>query len=721
MTELTLTRKAAAGLYAAVSSLIIEERAARKYNAVLPDGVSTFVLHTSGLVSCKGEKDVARQAGVPFVGLPYGLLAFVVSKGMRPIVKSFLQFAQEQKPRYMPEVLVVPTFGLFRKNKLSHSFNIILSRNLSDKNTSLSAAARQLVELREKNEQLSLSFEKARRMIVGAGYSTRTICFDLPAGSESIGPSENEVSYSYGQILPVDLASFTGISLFVARAAPVEEGVLSVILRRRSDSAIIGASTVPYVSLKAGWHHFAMQEVAGRTFGDGILQLEWQGANGPHFALAEEIADRFGAEDGSTLALRIERGLVEPARLMDASAFERHNVRSKLDAKALSEQGRFFGGAEEEAAQATELGAEVLRLDKAGRWFQTHVLKENLAALELPQSLAAGITEVRAKVSLAHRHAAPCVALLVIAPAGSLTTDTVKNWLKQHKDKALAATGQSESLQWAAKVLTPGDSDFIELKFAEALSAEHDMLLGVLPLVAGKNGFGWCRWQHVTLTQQVKALENIAGVSQQLTEFAGSRAAQIRVHRFPEIAGHLSYYQGRQRHIGLREELGFWPLEFSDDTGAMQLHPLKNGVCAAVLESGLPENVRRVACEVGTAHSQADEFIYIVGTMPVGEELAATIDGVAASIKDGLMVGSNAAGAQWAAVTLKAREKSTLEMMLQQTSGRGQTIFFATLPAVQGKTSYGWCRWYLLSFEMQPYDGGITLLETESTKGVVGE
>lgn len=721
MTELTLTRKAAAGLYTAPFSLIIEERMARRYNAILPDGLSVFVLNATGLISCRGERNTSGQASVAFVGLPRGLLGFVLPAGMGSLLHDFLQFAEAQKPWHMPEVLNVPSFSLFKKSIITHYINRLLSRSLLDQNTSLSTGARQLVELREKNEQLSLGFEKARRMIVGAGYSTRTICFDLPAGSENVGPSENEESSSFSQVLPVDLASFTGLSLFTAREASSNKGTLSVVIRRRSDSSIIGSSIVPYARFEAGWHHFAMSDIAGRAFGDGILQLEWQGTNGPLFALADEIADRFGAEDGSTLALRIERGLVEPSRLMEAPAFERQHVRHKLDAKALREQGCFFGGVEEEASKSAELGTDVCSLDNAGRWLQTHVLKDGIAALELPNSLKVGTTQVRAQISLAHRNAEPCVALLVSAPAGTLTTDVVNAWLERQNGSALTATGQTDHLQWATLVMKPGASDFIDLRYTHALSTEHDLLLGVVPFVTGRNDRGWCRWQHVTITQQINAVEDITDVSPQLAELASSRAAQIRVHRFPELADHLSYYEGKQKHIALREKLGFWPIEFSDDTGAMQLHPFKSGLCAAVLESGLPENVRRVACEVGTAHGQADDFIYVLGTMPVGKKQEATIEEVAASVKDGLMAGSNVAGAQWSAVSLKAREKRTLELILENPSGCGETVFFATLPAIEGKISYGWCRWYLLSFEMMPFEGAITLLETEPMKGAVGE
>ncbi|MEX0300168.1 MAG: DUF6212 domain-containing protein [Kordiimonas sp.] len=721
MPQLTLTSKAAAKIYAATCSLIVDSRVMKKIRGELPDCVSVFLLQSNGVVSCASKKDSHEEGSVPFIGLPIGLLGIVGTAASRELVSNFLDFAASQNPKYMPEVIEVSGLPLIGKKKIGVFLNKLLSRELVSARGSLSVAERQLVSLRDKNEQLSLGFEKAQRMIVGAGYSTRTICFDLHPGTETVGPDADAVTYGFSQVLPIDLASFTGVAVYVAEEATADNGSVSLIVRRRSDHAIIGVSEVPYVSFKQGWHNFIVADVAGRTFGDGILQIEWRGASGPKFALADETADRFGTDDSKTLALRLERGLVAPPSVTDSPSFEANTVRTKLSAATIAERGRFFGGHEAESARTLVLGSDVLKHDPSGRWVQTHVLKDSIAAVQLAGCLTAGLTEVSAMVGLAHRKAAPCIALLVAAPAGQINEAALSELYAQHVHSKLAAAGKESGLQWSSKVLVPGSDGSVNLCFDDQLEADHDLLLCVMPVVEGKNDRGWCRWQQVTLTRHIPSTQEVVGFSAEQLQQATKHNTQIRVHRFPELADHLPYYQGKQAHIALREKLGFWPVEFSDDTGAMQLHPLSNGNCAAILASGLPENTKRIACEVGTAHGQADDFIYVLGVVPSGEQSNAVIDRVANKVRQGEMIGSDETGTEWSSLSLSALQKRTLELIPAESNGQKREVFFITLPVTEGKTSYGWCRWYLLSFEMAPHVTSIRVLDTDFKEIAAGE
>ncbi|MBV1900863.1 MAG: hypothetical protein KUG56_04235, partial [Kordiimonadaceae bacterium] len=106
-------------------------------------------------------------------------------------------------------------------------------------------------------------------------------------------------------------------------------------------------------------------------------------------------------------------------------------------------------------------------------------------------------------------------------------------------------------------------------------------------------------------------------------------------------------------------------------------------------------------------------FIYCVGVVPKDANRTEAIDAVGAAITAGDRAGMLPDGTEWSAVTISALEKRTLELTLAGPTGRGAEAFFAVMPTSAGTVSYGWCRWYLLSLEMVPQEGAVTLLTSE--------
>lgn len=711
MTNLSLTRKAAAGLYANACSLLISANIVRAYRAYIPSCFSVFVLHPCGLISCFGEKPKQGQTTISFIGLPYGLFGLVLTKSYLSIAHDFLAFAAEQKPAVMPALVKVPRFGFLGRRALLQELNSLLATNFVKNQTTLSRLQRQLVAMRTKNEELWFGFEKARRMIVGMGFSTRNICFDLPAGSKTIGPKSKDTDFEYSQVLPVDLASFSGLSLYVSRVAPDNAaGSLQVVIRRRSDASEIASATIQYTALKTGWHYFPLPEVISRSFGDGILQLVWQGKNGPAFALADVKAERFGSEEATSLAMRIERGLAEPLLDTGTESYDPSMVRTILPPRALMEQGIFVGGTSAEEAHSAELGADVLHLGAGNRWLQTHVLAEHFSGLYLPNATGTATRRVTAEVTLDHAQAAPCLVVLMAVPRGADHNQLTDKMRHEYFANTLKPSGHLDGVAWTCQPLGAGCTELVQLSFEIPVAEPHDLVFGVLPLERGKNGRGWCRWHSITIAKEMPLSTIPAELTQKLELGAQGRLTQIRAHRFPEIADRIVYYRGQQAHIDERDALGYWPVEFSDDTGAMQLNPKSMGICAAVLKSGLPENTVRVSCEVGTAHKQAPSFIYIIGTYPLKMDVSSAVEKIANQVSGGKIDGVEGDGIVWASRTVTAQEKTALELRLNAPVGSDVGAFFAVIPSTKGDASYGWCRWYMLAFEMAPQNTPVTPL-----------
>lgn len=712
MAQFRLTRKAAEGLYSAPGSLIVSADVANSCLKAVPKPLAAFVLHPTGLVAHPSET-VSRDAGegTPFVGLPTGLMAIVTSKHPRPSLADFLAYAEAQNPAIMPQVLKVPRIGVWAKIKLRQFLSKRLAAQFGADRAQLGQLQQQLVQLRAQNEQLWLGFEKARRMIVGIGYRTRTISFDIAPGAHNVGICDDANRHSYSQILPVDLASFSGISLFVRSLGDACDGKLSLVVRRRSDQAVVAAVDVPYEHFKEGWHHFSLPHAVGRTFGDGVLQLEWLGAGGPQFALADEVADRFGNGKAESLAMRIERGLTEPSPAEQTPVAESKLVRTRIRPDMLREQGHYLGGLEAEQQRTSELGTDVLMIDPDNRWLQIHALPHGIAGFLVPSGLGTRSSHVSAQLTIGHSIAAPCVAMLIAGVDGAITVDAVEALVADYADSAMPNTGQAHGLQWVAQPVKQGSTEHLSLRFDEPLSAAQDLLLAVLPLIPGRADRSWCRWHDITIAQDLPLDEEPSQPSAEQRLTVEKCKAYIRAHRFPELADQLTYYKGSQGHIDQRERLGFWPIEFSDDTGAMQLNPIEGGICAAVLGNGLPENTRRVACEIGTAHKLADPFIYVMGTFPKDLDIDATITDIAASVSKGTLDGSTENGVRWAAKTVSALQKRTLELRFDELVTAENELFFAVLPSAEGGTGYGWCRWYMLAFETLAADGIVTPLE----------
>ncbi|MBL4836825.1 MAG: hypothetical protein JKY34_04540 [Kordiimonadaceae bacterium] len=736
MTELRLTRKAASLLYSATGSIIVSAALVRQCQSVMPPSFTLVVLHGgAGILACPSEtlspeKLPPRSDCIPFIGLPYGLLGIVASKRHTSVVESFLAFCATQAPAVPPSVLWCSRFNPLLRGKISTFIAQLLAIRLQKKQKDLTEIQHQTVHLRRQNEKLWQGFENARRMIAGIGYNTRSICYDLTPGSDSVGIEAGSASADYSQTLPVDLSNFTGISLYVAALAEGKPaGAVTLVIRRRADNRVIGTARQLYKDFATGWQHFTFSADAGpaglggagRANGEGLLQLRWDGAGGPRFAVAEEYAERFGAKAsdvsggfGSSLALRIERGLVEPSIEAGSAPFETDTATTSLSPTLLYTQGAFLGGPDLQARRDAELGSSVMLLDSAGRYLQLHGLKENTCALRLPGVLGVGTVEASTHVTLPHMNASSCLIVLVAGTKG-VTAEVVDALIADIGAQGLAATGTKDGLTWSLKTLMPGHSEHLSLAFRDGLTDTQDLLLVVAPQVPPQNNSAWVQWHDVSIKQRFLPADNPVEISPGQTQVATACKRQVRVHKFSEILDQVAYYKGEEAHGALYAKHGFWPIQFSDDVGAipMQLHPFKEGICAAVLENGLPENVVRLACEIGTGHQQADRFIYCVGVVPKGANRTEAIDAVGAAITAGDSAGMLPDGTEWSAVTISALEKRTLELMLTGPTRRGAEAFFAVMPTGTGNVSYGWCRWYLLSLEMVPQEGAVTLLTSE--------
>jgi len=702
VSDILITHSAFGRFYGATFAVLVDAKIYARIKAFLPPAVSVFIFRTDGVIALAetfgadgGESSKAEC--LPLIGMNIGLEAIIVSKSRLGDAENLVSYCEKQGMFRLPAMHIVRLWPYAWKQEAIRFISTILWEYAARKCADLSTAQQQLVHLRTHYERLWLSFEKARRMIRGVGYATRSVAFSLSPGGDTIGPDAPKASHHYQQYLPTDLAGFAGLKLFVSQAADTKaSGDFIVGVRRMADNALVGEATLPFSEIHEGWLSFAFDEAVPLTHGDGKLEILWKGKGGPLLAMADGRADRFGDDAGRSLALQIIKGLADPT--LDTVEFMPLE-RTTFSGNDLLELGSFYAGGEAERKAEAAVGDKILQANDDGGWLQTHLIAGGPSGVRLPDILQQHAKGIRVGIETAHKAAPTCIYMLLALRRDMPATgvERILQGLGCDKELALAGADAVGGFYWSSIILEPLKNATLTLKLEDALDERLDVILAVRSMT-GKFDYGHCRWLRMEVSQEVDRANELVTLDPEILHEGLEYQSEIRTHRLTELAGRLNFYKGRAELEKLSEKLGFSPFLVSEETGALQTHPYDGLMSAAVLDGGLPVGTQRLSCEVGTAHASAPEFIYMIAVLPCGiKNREVTIEGIATRVSAGEVNGIDEnIGVQWNSVRLKALKVRTLAVELSKVSEQVGDVVFAVIPASEN-VSYGWCRWY--SFE----------------------
>lgn len=709
MITIKLTERAFESFYGASSCVLLGKSVINALRRLVPEGVETLCLHADGLVSLPSERLGADRTLDP-IGMPSGLFAIAYAKERAP-AKSWAAYASEQKLHRMPDLVGVPSLGVMARMRFREYLTSYLSGQLAKANGDLSDRESRLANLRRKNEWLLLNLEMMRRVIQGAGYESRSVSLEVPPGAATVGPSGDQTMFQYAQRLPCDIVGLTAISLyFQAKEGVSADGNLCLRVVRAVDGAIVASATQPYRALaQGGWHTFELGQVVPRAFGAANLELAWQNATGGssvNACLGAPDVDRFGDENGRSLAMRVFRGVVDPSdaaceddQLGPYFPFQMrlHDLRESTT--TLNHQGVADGGNGSDAGP----GGDALSYCVSEGWLETHLKAEGATGVVIKGAIPTDSVSVQIQVQTAHPAAPPVVYFMAaVDPDLSTHEEGVATLLtdlaaKVTKTGATRDAGHAPDIgvHWCSRLTQANEVGYLHLELPEKTTKPLDVYL----LVASTKNtadYGWCRWSNLRCNMDVfKPQQQVAD----LTEFRMAPHLRQVSQRFPDIAGRVQFLYGDVALKKLAAELGFTPFQISEESGAMQTHPLEGKVSAAVLAGGAPQSSLRVRAEVETAHEYAPEFIYLLAVLePSDEDRVAVVEKLAATLdpqRPETLTGEGN-GVYWTSVKVGARTRVPLELELANPLRQRSDIIFAALPAADSM-AFGWCRWHILS------------------------
>lgn len=697
MPEFRIAHSAYGTLYGTGFSVLVGAEVYQWVASILPKGMAAFVLQRNGVIVPAGSMgtEASFNESLEFEGFPVGLKAIFVGKGRLSEAEAIVSNASKSQMAQLPEVCLLGFFDKFLKQKTTMLLAELLAKQITDMQGALGNVQQQLVSLRQSDEQLRLSFEKARGMIRGIGFNLRSISFSLEPGERMIGPEALGSERKFTQLLPVDLAGLSGIRLYIAQ--PPEEGAngaLTIRIKKMSDEGLVASGSVSFSAISKGWINYAFVHSLPSISGDGMLEVEWGGddVGGPFLAMANCVADRYGDSDGNTLALQIEKGLMDPAMDVANSDYGRLTFTAAM----LANLGHYLGGHEKLQQDTSSLGGEVISVNQETDILQTHILKEDVCGWVLPSIVPKGCRTVEVTCLSGHERAPDCLYILA-AVQQNISEDSMLDWcsnLQLADKKTPKNLDASHDIIWCAEVLAPLEKCQIKMEFSKAILEKRNLILAVRSL-NGKNNFGHARWCDLEFGLDTQDTVNLSPARE-------TPLWDIRPQLLSSVWSDLSFYLGDSKLSEISDRLGFSPLLISEDTGALQTHPFEGGVSAGVLERGLPIGASRISCEVGTAHPSAPSFTYILAVLPCSvPDRARIIEELAERVRDqGEMSGQDYdTGMQWRAVTLEAMQAKVLELNLSEISADAADVVFAAI-SPSGNDSYGWCRWYTYNIVM---------------------
>lgn len=525
MLTFRVTREALSSFYAAPASLLVSADIYAKLKTAFPTGLSIYHLDADGTISSKGSKKAKNLS--PLSGMPPGLLGVVTSRKYKALGEEVCQFADlHGTPK--PELVVLSWNALAgfvpgidsMHTQFVKFLNGLMAENLTVLRTAFGEKEQQLVHLRHRNEQLWLNGEKARRMISGLGYSTRSVSFELLPGDASIVLDTRANKYS--QILPTDLAGFAGVSLFLSEI-PQTDGKLDVTITRSADNALVGSASVPFHSLREGWNDFSMSYAISLTFGNGVITVSSNQEKAPKLMLADSAVDRFGV-DNSSIALRIYKGLEElstatnedkendtqhlkaefsqsPAETIRTIPDEQYllgeNSKLQIRVSRFSEilgQVEYYRGLTAQQELTNKYGFSPLMISEGTGAMQTHPLTDALSATFMAGGAVTGARRIMAEIGTGHESAPDFTYILMVLPSEVQNRAEV---IEEIAEKVRVGVHHSDDIEsgvyWSSQTIKPLRRGTVSIGFDTPRTEAGDVVFAVISQ-SGNISFGWCNW-----------------------------------------------------------------------------------------------------------------------------------------------------------------------------------------------------------------------------------
>ncbi|MFC4347217.1 DUF6212 domain-containing protein [Kordiimonas lipolytica] len=699
--KIELTLAAFKTVYSGTSLFLVGEDVLPTVRDVLGTDVRFVVLGADGCIYEANEHPSGLDTRRAPVGMAIGLRGILAGRDTIAAAKAWDDHAHKQK---MFEPAPIKTLSGMKGRIRLDAVRFMLdckTRESADLQAQMAQKEAGMSYLRRKNEGLLLNMEKARRMIRGAGFGLQHIAAELPVGDETIGPGGTIDTTHFTQLLPADSAGLWAVSLYAV--ASVEstrgtDGSLEVRVVRASDGLCLAHDTKSY-SIMEGWLQFDLSDACSTIMGDAFLEVSWSGneAGAPLLALADVTADRFGDDNGRTLALRLMKGFADPVDGAESeggyslSPLLRHSV------SAIELQRRAAWAFDDLIAELPTDGS-LLSMGMREGWLQTHPHEKGPSGARFAGALLAGVAEVSVSAQTAHERG-PAAVYSVLAVEHLDGEDAQARSRKVLE--FLSGDGDLAGVHAVQRLVAPMQALSLTLQLERPLERRADLYL-VVEIPDGNPAFGWCRWSDLEIglpwPEQDSDLAPALG--------GGSTALRLRSLKFPALAGRIEFVSGAKKLDELTKSLGFSPLLVSEETGSLQTHPLQDQLSAAMLEGGVPTTAIRVASEVETAHDAAPAFLYVLAVVsPSVSEKARAIRNVMSRIDaqdPSTWQGVNSRKTvQWQAMVLYARQAATIEIELALELDAPGDVVFAVKPAGES-VSYGWCRWYSLNITTAP-------------------
>ena|GEM_PF-1718420 len=718
MATVSISRGAFSAFYAAPSFLLVGAEDYGWVKPLFPEDLVLFILGTDGVIRAEDAASPDTTETVSFIGMAGGLNGILVNKNQEAFISALFDHCLKQNIKELPSVhyLGHPWFSSSRQSASQFLAKVMVSL-AAQRQAKLGTAQKQITHLRGEYERLWLGFEKARRMIQGIGYKTRSVAFRLEPGANFHDPNVDGAVFR--QYLPTDLAGFAGIKLFVpvhlvenagksVKPSSAGDGKLKISIQRAADNAVVASADIAFSEITEGWLKCSFPQLIPLVHGDGILEITWQGENGPALAFADIKAERFGDDDRRSLAIQIEKGLAEP--VIEEPPFERATLPLLHDYRSAGELVSRGFAALTATDSDPDAGNDKNTLCDNDRRLQTHASAEGPSGVRVFSVVTADIREVSVQVCTAHEAGPDCLYVLMVANS-DCDAATVLDCLNSigNGDQPLVQNRMlSEGMTWSAKVLPAHKNDNLTLLLPSGnstrgtggdtafgtTSADLDLILAVRS-VDGDADYTHCQWQEFIFGRARARPEDTLRPSKDLVQHGQRMAREIRTNKIPELASQIVFYKGQHVQNALSAELGFSPLTISEETGTLQTHPLDGALSAAILRDGLPIGAKSIKCVVGTAHPDAPSFTYILGVLPpVRSDRVGLVEHIQEKVAGGEAEGQEEdLGLQWTSVSLPALESAVLALSFAAGVTEGKDVMFAAVTA-GGGMGYGWCRWY---------------------------
>jgi len=686
------------------------------------------------------DTDTYASGAIPFLQAPAGLMSIVVSADYLPLAEDLLDIYTAVEAHQRPDMCVVPASAdPVQTPQISDQMLQILARHTADGLARLGSANRQIAQLRLQLEDARYTNRLAAAALQSTDSGGRVVAHHIPAGDRTVGPGGDVdvADFSCGLVALGDRIS--DIDLRIDCPADVGDGILDIQLIGGDTDSAASAVAPPYAHWSFAWRDLVGLDggklrlpvsvpVAGQGVGSGLggdapsqhpsshhrpyhhrpyhhrlgdmtLVLRWQYSvetaedrqrpiAAPHIVLADRPVDRVTASVGDLpVAQTLYRSIVlEPVFGPDIYApLERMPLADLVLDPVI--------GAEAQAALEAEVGFPVVSVVGDG-----HVQIHPVLGDVQPEFVAASVISPAARQVI--------LDVMTAHEAGPVA---------DYQARIVGTDRRGDTLSsQTSLIIMPGMRGRLRLTVPDGLAGPADLILSVRP-TGDSVGFGWCYWTDIRQGFAAPQADITADIT--ATTPAVSPRAALRVEDFASLAPRMRFIGGRSAAAAFEASAGFPALMFNGDVGYMQTNLQACDVVGGMDVLGLAAGMSRMNATIATEHAHTPETMFIMlyadMVLTAGPDLAAATAqlcraaadsvraaDIGAQVDIGTVIDIRGASpfSQAVATRLRDRAQASLCLDFDQPPECPHTVLWCSW-ALTDETSFGWCRWHMLSLE----------------------